>query len=492
MGSVEHGLRIVAAMREAAQGFPFQFAIKLQYRDIATFIHPAYQDRYDLKFIKRFSETRLSWEQYLRLKDAISSAGFLSVCTPWDEVSVGRVEEHGYDIIKVPSCYFTDWPLLERIVRTGKPVIASVAGAVLQDIDRVVSFFRHRKMRFALMHCVGEYPTADDNLQLNQIGLLRDRYGNVEVGYSTHERPDNFEAVKVAIGMGARLFEKHVGVETEAIRLNAYSANPAQVRAWLQAAAEALAMCGQEHARYEFTAEEIATLRDLQRGVFAKQHLPAGNRLTNENTFLSIPAAPDQLRANDLSKYVDFFLTEPLPAYVAATAANTRSCDRRQYVFPIVAAVKDLVKQANVAVPGELDLEISHHYGIERFRQFGSTVLTVINREYCKRIIILLPGQIHPEQYHELKDETYHILFGELQLTLDGAPRRVKANEVVVIPRGVRHELSTTGGVIIEEVSSRYSQSDSHYTDPAIESNPTRKTFVTYWMDWALGSVEGC
>jgi sialic acid synthase SpsE/quercetin dioxygenase-like cupin family protein len=483
MGSLAHGLKIIDAMREVVQDFPFQFGIKLQYRDIESFVHPAYRTRHDLKFVKRFSETQLPWEQYRALKNAIVEAGFVSVCTPWDEASVDRIEEHEYDIIKVASCYFTDWPLLERIALAKKPVIASVAGVRLENIDRVVAFFLHRKMRFALMHCVGEYPTPDENLQLGQIALLRGRYGEVEVGYSTHERPDNYDSVKIAIGLGVRLFEKHVGVETEAIRLNKYSANPSQLRCWLEAASAALQMCGESQERCRFTSEELATLKDLQRGVFARQDLPAGARLTLENTFLAIPGTSAQLRANDLSKYVDFTLTQPLPALAAATAANTRFCDRRHHVPQIAGAVKRLLKQARVAVPGGIELEISHHYGMEKFRQFGSAVLTVVNREYCKRIIVLLPGQAHPEQYHKCKDETYHILYGELELSLDGAPRRVSANDVVVIPRGVRHSFSTKKGVIIEEVSSRYSQGDSYYTDPTIEANEARKTFVMYWMD---------
>src|SRR5258705_1573202 len=75
MGSVDHGLRIIAAMREASRGFPCSFAVKLQYRDIDTFIHPDYRERFDLKFVKRFSETKLSWDQYETIKDAIEEAG---------------------------------------------------------------------------------------------------------------------------------------------------------------------------------------------------------------------------------------------------------------------------------------------------------------------------------------------------------------------------------------------------------------------------------
>jgi mannose-6-phosphate isomerase-like protein (cupin superfamily) len=337
------------------------------------------------------------------------------------------------------------------------------------------------------MHCVGQYPTPDDNLQLNQIELLRNRYGNVEVGYSTHERPDNVEAVKIAVGMGARMFEKHVGLEAEGIRLNAYSANPAQVRNWLEAASQALAMCGVAGERYAFGALEMSTLKDLQRGVFARQDLPAGARLTGENTFYAMPAAPGQICANDMSKYVDFTTAEPLAQSAPALTANTRSFDRQEYVFRIVADVRELLQQAKVVVPGELDLEISHHYGIDRFREYGSTTITVVNREYCKRVIVMLPGQTHPEQFHKLKDETYHILHGNICLQLDGVTRSVKANEVVVIPRGVKHAFTTTGGAVIEEVSSHYSQGDSYYVDSSIEANTARKTLVTYWMDWAMG-----
>ncbi len=65
------------------------------------------------------------------------------------------------------------------------------------------------------MHCVGEYPTSKKNLELNQIDVLRQRYPEVPIGYSTHEDPNNFDAIKIAIGKGAAVFERHVGVKTK-------------------------------------------------------------------------------------------------------------------------------------------------------------------------------------------------------------------------------------------------------------------------------------
>src|SRR3974390_2824124 len=194
MGDVEHGIHIVRQLKSASEGFPFGFCVKLQYRDISQCIHPEYKDRYDLKYVKRFSETHLSWDNYRRIKDAIVEAGFLSMCTPWDESSVDKIVENGFDFMKIPSFYFSDWPLLERIAKYDLPIVASTAGEPLGEIDRVVSFFRHRNKPLTIMHCVGEYPAPDEHLHLGQIALLKRRYPELAVGYSTHERPDNTEA----------------------------------------------------------------------------------------------------------------------------------------------------------------------------------------------------------------------------------------------------------------------------------------------------------
>ena len=152
--------------------FPSTFASSCSIA-ISSCIHPAYKGRFDLKYVKRFSETHLSWVQYKQIKDAIVDAGFLSMCTPWDETSVDGIAEHGYDFIKLPSCYLTDWPILEKIAGYDLPMAASTAGAALEEIDKVVSFFGHRSKRLALMHCVGEYPSPDAHLHLSQIALLK-------------------------------------------------------------------------------------------------------------------------------------------------------------------------------------------------------------------------------------------------------------------------------------------------------------------------------
>lgn len=482
MGSLGHGRRVIRAMRDAVATADLPLAVKLQYRDLDTFIHPAYRDRNDLKYIKRFSETRLSADELGQLTAEIKACGFVSVCTPFDEPSVDLLEAHGHDVIKIASCSFTDWPLLERVARTDKPVIASTAGAGVEDIDRVVSFLEHRGKAFALMACVGEYPTADADLNLGQIDFLRARYPGVRIGYSTHEDPARTAPVQIAVAKGATLFEKHVGLPTEKLALNAYSADPPQVTRWLAAAKEAYLLCGRSRERVPPTEKEHSSLRSLRRGVFARRAIRNGEPIGKDDVFMAFPAAEKQVTANDWGKYVHFTARTDIAEAAPLMAADTEARDVRERVYHIAQQVKQVLEDGHIVVPGETELEISHHYGLDRFDEFGMTMITVVNRAYCKKLIVVLPGQAHPEQYHKKKEETFHILHGRADIALNGEERRHGPGDVVTVAPGVRHAFRSEHGAVFEEISSTHYKDDSFYTDPAIQANTSRKTFLTYWM----------
>lgn len=483
MGDVQHGIRIIRSMGEVARKFHFSCAFKLQYRDLDTFIHPAKKGREDIKYVKRFSETKLSHDQFQMLVDEMRSNGFLTMATPFDEVSVGLIESQKLDIIKIASCSFTDWPLLERIATTNLPIIASTAGASLEDIDRVISFLVHRNKEFAIMHCVGEYPTPDEHMNLSQIDYLKARYPGVRIGFSTHENPDNCDIIKLAIAKGATIFEKHVGVPTEAYPLNAYSASPDQVEKWLEAARNTFVLCGAGDKRVDTNQSEAASLRSLRRGVFAKRPIRAGETILNDDVYFAFPPEDGQVTANDWSKYAQCVATTDLSRDEAITPGNARLLDQQKNVLKIVQAVRKMLKESGITFPGYSDLEISHHYGIDRFWEAGLTMLTVVNRAYCKKLLIVMPGQNHPEQYHQQKEETFHILYGCVHLKLNGVEQICKPGDVVTVNPEVRHEFSSPEGAIIEEISSTHYQNDSFYTDPAISGNRNRKTLISFWME---------
>ena len=483
MGDVDHGVRIINEISEVSKDFDFLFAFKLQYRHLDTFIHPDFVGRQDIKYIKRFSETRLTAENFRFLRDHIKSKGLLAICTAFDESSVDLIEKHEFDIIKIGSCSFTDWPLLERIAETKLPIIASNAGSSLEDTDNVISFFEHRNKNISLMHCVAEYPTKLENLQMNQIDLLKKRYPQIKIGFSTHESPDNMEPVRIASSKGASIFEKHVGIKTDKYDINGYSATPAQVLNWLKTAAETFRICGVENIRYEFTQKELSDLRGLRRGLFASEDLVKGEKLDPSKVFLAIPIEENQISANDFSKYTEYTLTRDIKKNQPIHFAETEIVQLREKVLGIILNIAKLIKESHVPFPNKLDFEISHHFGIDKFYEIGCTIINFINREYCKKIIILLPDQTHPEQFHKQKEESFHILYGKIELTLDGITHEYGPGEIITVERGVKHKMFTKTGVLFEEISSTHFKADSFYSDDEISKNKNRKTNITYWLN---------
>jgi quercetin dioxygenase-like cupin family protein len=353
----------------------------------------------------------------------------------------------------------------------------------LADIDNVVAFMENRSKNFLLMHCVAAYPTRAEDLQLNQIDLLKNRYPKIPIGYSTHENPSETIPVAMAIAKGCAAFEKHVGIRTEKYSLNDYSATPEQVHTWLSAAQSAYAMAGVENKRMDPSRDELASLISLRRGVFVKRDVTEGERLSDQDVFMAIPTQGGHITANDWSKYNRYYATRSLKAGEAVLSSNTRKEGVRDTIYSIVQRVKESLKRGNIVVPGEAQLEISHHYGVEKFDEYGITMITVVNREYCKKLIVVLPGQKHPTQYHKLKEETFHILHGSLTMTLDGVTKEYHAGSVITVEKGVHHAFESKTGAVFEEISSTHHINDSYYVDPAINSNRDRKTFLTHWMN---------
>jgi quercetin dioxygenase-like cupin family protein len=288
----------------------------------------------------------------------------------------------------------------------------------------------------------------------------------------------------VAIAKGATIFEKHVGVPADGMPLNAYSANPQQVRRWLEAADEAYQICGVEGRRADFQQEEIASLHALRRGVFTARVIHKDEKLhaSSVDVFLAIPTQPGQLTANDLSKYVTLHVQGETAAQEPVLASKVKQIDHREKIYGIVRRISAMIQQAGVVVPGQAELEISHHYGVDRFDEVGATIINLVNRTYCKKLIVVMAGQRHPEHFHKVKEETFLVLHGDITIDLDGTSKEYGPGGILVVERGVRHSFRSKRGVIMEEISSTHYKGDSYYTDPAIAPVDERKTQIAYWL----------
>ena len=88
-------------------------------------------------------------------------------------------------------------------------------------------------------------------------------------------------------------------------------------------------------------------------------------------------------------------------------------------------------------------------------------MITTVNREYCKKILICLPGQSHPEQYHRIKEETFNVMHGDLTLTLDDKQILPGVGEVITIRPGQKHHFFSKEGAVLEEISTTHLRDDS-------------------------------
>ena len=278
------------------------------------------------------------------------------------------------------------------------------------------------------------------------------------------------------------MFERHVGVETDEIKLNAYSSTPSQVDKWLEAHGKAKILCG-ERLRQPSPPQEVEAIASLQRGVFAKKPIKAGQSITREDVFFAMPWTEGQVPSGDwkggIVANVDLAPNQPL----MAAELNIPSDPETQIIKTAVREVKAMLNEAQIALDSEFEVEYSHHYGIENFRETGAVLITCVNREYCKKLIIQLPGQFHPRHYHDRKEETFQVLYGELISEIDGHERMMRPGETVTVLPGVFHSFWTKTGVIFEEISSTHRNSDSYYQDPKINKlkREERKTIVDHW-----------
>ena len=482
-GSVNHGLAIIRTYAEICSNHVenFEFVFKFQYRELDTFIRKDMAGNHKIPLIKRFTETRLSNKDFELLLDECRHKGFGTMVTPFDEPSVELLVAHNVDYIKIASCSFGDWPLLEKIAKAGKPVVASCAGVKEDVVDNVVAFFKNRNIYLILQHCIGNYPTSPEDMNVGQISYLRDRYSYLQIGFSSHEDPSTTDIGPLALALGARSLEKHVALETETIKKNGYSTSPVEFTNWIVQLSRAATILGTSTVRYKPKNSEVNSLRNLQRGVFVKYAVKAGEEICSEDLYYAFPPSEGQITANDISKYSVIKALADLNPDQELKTNDVQITSHHDAIQTIAKKVAKLVKEARVTFPEFADLEISHHYGVERFNEHGLTMITVVNREYCKKILILLPGQAHPEQYHKMKEETFHVLWGSGKIRLDGKEKNMKPGDVFVIRPGTRHYFSSTDGIVLEEISSTHYPHDSYYTDDAIHRNKNRKTFLTHW-----------
>jgi len=304
-GDLDRGLKIVRDFATVARVNSVRTAIKLQFRDVDSFVHPTFKGYSESRYIAKTEATKLSIDEFKALIDEIANCGCIPMATPFDEVSVDLCDTFKLPIIKIASSDIATWPLLERVAKLRRPVIISTGGAHDKTIDDCVRFFENRNIPLAINHCVSLYPSQDCELELNQIDYLIERYPNHVVGFSSHEMTDWQNSMLISYGKGARTWERHIDIDHNNVPVSPYCSLPHQADQWFKAFHKTVEMCGgSSNARRNITDKERRYLDELVRGIYARRDLPEGYVFTSEtfdeDFYLAIPLHKGQLSCREV------------------------------------------------------------------------------------------------------------------------------------------------------------------------------------------------
>jgi len=278
-GSTEMALRLVDAARASgADAVKFQ-TFRAERLATAEAHKAAYQERTTDGTESQFEMLRrleLSEEAHKTLIKHCRQAGIQFLSSPFDLPSVDFLHSVDVPCFKVPSGEITNYPLLQKVARTGRPVILSTGMSTLGEVEEAVQVLQAAgTSELTLLHCVTEYPAPFAEVNLRAMHTLRTAFG-LPVGYYDHT--PGTEIAIAAVSLGAVVIEKHFTLDRslpgpdhaaslEPVEVGQMVAAIRNVEAAMGTGIKAPAPC------------ERPNISVARKSVVAARNLPAGHRL---------------------------------------------------------------------------------------------------------------------------------------------------------------------------------------------------------------------
>jgi N-acetylneuraminate synthase len=161
------------------------------------------QDKTRFDYWKRMSFTEEEWKL---LKNECDKNKVEFLASPFSNEAVGLLERLGVHQYKIGSGEVNNFLMLQKIAKTGKPVILSSGMSSFNELDDTVKFLKEKKVGYSILQCTTAYPTKPEEYGLNVIAELKERY-NVPIGYSDHSA--KVETCIAAAALGASILEFH-------------------------------------------------------------------------------------------------------------------------------------------------------------------------------------------------------------------------------------------------------------------------------------------
>jgi N-acetylneuraminate synthase/sialic acid synthase len=310
-GDVEQAKRLIEAAKECGAN-----AVKLQKRsNRALYTREFYEQPYDneLSFGRTYGEHRealeLDADAYRELLSHARDAGITLFATAFDFESADELAELGVPAFKFASGDLKNTPLQRHVAAFGKPMLLSTGGATMADVERAVDAILPINDQLAVLQCTAAYPASAEDLHLNVITTLRERFPQLVVGLSDHQ--NGIAMAVVAYMLGARVIEKHFTLDHALKgRDHAFSLMPEGLRRLIRDLHRVPAALGDPEKRP--LPIEVDPLEKMGKKLVAARELELGHVLAAEDLAIKSPA-DGGLPPYELDRLVGRRLRRPIP-----------------------------------------------------------------------------------------------------------------------------------------------------------------------------------
>ena len=155
-------------------------------------------------------KVELSDSDYHEIIKYCNEKNITFLCTAWDTKSVDFLESINVPAYKIASADLINFPLIDYIARTKKPILISTGMSTMEEIEKTVNFLKEKNIEFLLLHSNSTYPAPVDTLNLSLIHHLEQKF-HLPVGYSGHEQ--GIIPSVTAVILGAVLIERHITLD---------------------------------------------------------------------------------------------------------------------------------------------------------------------------------------------------------------------------------------------------------------------------------------
>ena len=289
-GSMDTAKRLIDEAREGGA-----HAVKFQTYKAATLASknsPAYWDttrepttsQYEL-----FKRHDKFWKkEFESLKRHCDAAGIEFMSTPFDVESAGFLNDL-MAVVKISSSDITNKPFIKHLCSFGKPVILSTGASYPHEIMEAVTWIEESGVSLALLHCVLNYPTLDENAGLGMISTLRRLFPHLVIGYSDHTMPGDMKVLETAALLGARILEKHFTHDKTLPGNDHYHAmDKHDLRRFVDSMKRIRAIAGKP-ALVSLPSEEPAR-KNARRSLVAARNIPSGKIIDKDDLTWKRPA----------------------------------------------------------------------------------------------------------------------------------------------------------------------------------------------------------